>query len=247
VLRTDDRGTGESRGPTEELTFDDLVEDARACARFLQSREDVDRSRLAVVGHSEGGLTATILGAEMELAAVVLMAAPGRSIRELMREQLARGRSLAGAGAEELAELDSAVVAFFERVDAGQPIDADRLPAELRPFVAARPWLRSHAMRDPVASLKRVRAPVLLLQGARDLQVSAERDAKRLLAALDEIGHPDHELVVFPELDHLFKKTVGAESSGLDYLKTRPVDVGFLDTLAAWLRERLSRSALSAP
>jgi pimeloyl-ACP methyl ester carboxylesterase len=246
VLRVDDRGTGESRGPTAELTFDDLVEDARACVRFLQERSDVDRSRIAVIGHSEGGLTATILAVEMELAAVVLMAAPGRGLRDLMREQLARGRKLSGAGAEELADFDRAVSAFFEQVDGGDPIDADALPAELRPFVGAGPWLRSHASRDPVASLKQVRAPVLLLQGARDLQVSLERDAQRLLAALDEIGHADHELIVFPELDHLFKRTVGEESSGLDYLKTRPVDPGFLDTLASWLRDHLAGNARDA-
>jgi hypothetical protein len=40
----------------------------------------------------------------------------------------------------------------------------------------------------------------------------------------------------------LFKRTVGEESTGLDYLKTRPVDGRFLDTLAGWLRERLSAS-----
>jgi hypothetical protein len=69
--------------------------------------------------------------------------------------------------------------------------------------------------------------------------VSAERDAKRLRAALEDVSHSDHELVVFSELDHLFKRTVGDVSSGLDYLRDRPVDAEFLDTLAKWLRERL--------
>jgi pimeloyl-ACP methyl ester carboxylesterase len=239
VLRTDDRGVGESTGPTEEMTFDDLVEDARQAVRFLQGRADVDTTRIALIGHSEGGQTAPILAAEMDLGAVVLMAAPGRSIPALIREQLARGKALQGATAEELAELDAQVVAFFAKIGAGAPVDAAELPAELSAFVGARPWLASHMKQDPLANLKKVQEPVLILQGGRDIQVSAERDAPQLSRALEEINHPDFELVVFPELDHLFKKTADGESSGLDYLKERPVDPEFLDTLVEWLKQHL--------
>ena len=72
------------------------------------------------------------------------------------------------------------------------------------------------------------------------MQVSAERDAPRLVAALDDAKHPDHELKLFPTLDHLFKKA-GDPPSELDYLKSRPVDPGFLDALVAWLRARLMK------
>ena len=77
--------------------------------------------------------------------------------------------------------------------------------------------------------------PVLILQGATDFQVSPERDARALAAALDAQGHPEHELQVFPGLDHLFKRTPGERSQLADYWKERPVDAGFLDALSAWL------------
>jgi hypothetical protein len=240
VLRVDDRGVGESTGPTDGLTFDCLVEDARQAVRYLQGRADVDASHISLIGHSEGGVSAPILVAEMDLAALVLMAAPGRSIEELIREQLAYGKELQGAGEEEVAALDRAIVSFFAQIANEDEIDVQDLPPELRVFAGAEAWLRSHAKQDPAANLQRVRAPVLLLQGARDIQASAERDAKRLESALAEVEHPDFELVVFPELDHLFKRTVGEGSSGLDYLKARPVDGAFLDVLATWLGERLS-------
>jgi hypothetical protein len=70
--------------------------------------------------------------------------------------------------------------------------------------------------------------------------VSSERDTPRLVAVLDEAKHADHELVVFPALDHLFKKASDPPSE-LDYLKTRPIDPEFLDALAAWLRKRLMK------
>ena len=240
VLRVDDRGTGGSRGPTQDMTFDDLVEDARQCLLFLKERGDVDPARIALIGHSEGGQTAPILAVEHpDVAAIVLMAGPGRTIPELTAEQLLRGAQREGRSPEELEELAVEIEELFEAMLGEQPIASGQVPAELRFLLAGRAWFRSHARRDPVATLRKVRAPVLLLQGARDIQVSVERDAERLLAALEEAGHEDHELVVFPELDHLFKKTLGEESSGTDYLVDRPVDSEFLDRLAAWLKRRL--------
>ncbi len=243
VLRVDDRGAGASTGPTADMTFDDLVEDARASVRYLLGRDDVERARVALIGHSEGGQTVPILAAEMpEIAALVLMAAPGRPILELMHEQLRRAEEREGADAAGLAAFDAAFEAFEAHVRGEREVPAD-LPASLRMFLPAIAWARSHVRQDPLANVVRVKAPILILQGERDIQVSAERDAKPLAAALDGSAHADHELVVFPELDHLFKRTVGAESSPLDYLKSRPVDAGFLDVLVAWLTERL----VSAP
>ncbi len=240
VLRFDDRGVGESEGPTEGTTYDDLVADARACLRFLAARPDVDPARVAAIGHSEGGESVPILAAEGDaLAAIVLMAAPGRSVDELVREQMLYQRGIEGASAEDLEGLGRTIDDFFERLAKSEPIETEGLPEELRMLLAARAWLESHLRQDPIATIKKVRCPVLILQGGRDIQVSAERDAQVLSAALDQAGHPDHELVVFPELDHLFKKTTGERSTGLDYFKSRPIDPGFLDTLAAWLKERL--------
>jgi pimeloyl-ACP methyl ester carboxylesterase len=239
VLRIDDRGVGESTGPTEDMTYDDLVEDARRCVLFLKQRGDVDAARIVVIGHSEGGQTAPLLAAEIDLAAIVLLAAPGRGILELSHEQFLRGKRLGGASDEELEAFSAAIRAFYAQVIAGEPIDADALPPELRPFVAAQAWMRSHVEQDPVANLQRVRCPVLILQGGKDIQVSAERDAPLLEEALEEAGNPDFELVVFPQLDHLFKRSEEEEPTGLEYLQSRPVDPGFLDTLSAWLAKRL--------
>ena len=58
-----------------------------------------------------------------------------------------------------------------------------------------------------------MRCPVLILQGGRDVQVSAERDAPKLVAALDAAKHPDHELKLFPTLDHARIVSVSASAS----------------------------------
>lgn len=240
VLRFDDRGVGASTGPTDGMTFDDIVADARACVRFLRAREDVDPTRLALIGHSEGGQVAPVVAqAEEGLAALVLLAAPGRNLQTITREQFLAAKALEGAEEDELEAYGASIDAFLEDVNSGAELVPASLPGELAMLVPARAWLASHAALEPARVIRSVTCPVLLLQGATDIQVSPERDAKVLEAALAAADHGDHELVVFPGLDHLFKRTPGATPSGLDYLKVRRVDDSVLEKLASWLGERL--------
>jgi len=236
VLRIDDRGVGESKGPTTDLDLDGLIEDARQSVLFLQKREDVDGTRIVLIGHSEGAVTVPILAARMEgIAAIVLMAGPGRPLNEILVEQLVAGKREEGAKDDELKTFELQARKFLAQLVAGGEIDRTGLPDELATWIDARAWLTSHAKVDPLANIVQVKCPILILQGERDIQVSAERDARLLAAALEAAHHPDFELVVFPGLDHLFKRTPGAKPSGLDYLKDRPVDSEMLDKLAVWL------------
>jgi uncharacterized protein len=236
VLRVDDRGVGESKGPSAELDLDDLIEDARQCVLFLQKREDVDGARTVLIGHSEGAVTVPILAAQMEgVAAVVLLAGPGRPLNEILVEQLAAGKREEGVQGEELEAFEQRARKFLAELVAGGDIDRAGLPDDLAVWIDARAWVTSHAKVDPLANIAKVKCPILILQGECDIQVSPERDARKLAAALEAAHHPDFELVVFPGLDHLFKRTPGAKPSGLDYLKDRPVDSEMLNQLAAWL------------
>jgi hypothetical protein len=59
--------------------------------------------------------------------------------------------------------------------------------------------------------------------------------------ALREGGNPDATMKLFPQLDHLFKKTASDKPTTRDYLQARPIDGEFLDVLVAWLKERARR------
>ena len=239
VLRVDDRGVGASTGPTKDMTFADIVADGRRAVRFLRARPDVDPARIALIGHSEGALTAPLL-ADEPIAAIVLMAGPGRPLEALLKEQLRLGRELQGAKPAELDAFEHEIDAFLAHVAKDEPIEPKGLAPELAAFLPGRAWLKSHLGRDPLAVLAKVTCPILVLQGGKDVQVSAERDAPKIVAALDAAGHHDHELRVFPALDHLFKRA-SDKPSELDYLRARPIDPEFLDALVAWLSRRLLR------
>jgi pimeloyl-ACP methyl ester carboxylesterase len=239
VLRVDDRGTGGSSAMPPDASFTDLIADARACVQFLEKREDVDPKRIAVIGHSEGGETAPILAEDRGIAAIVLLAAPGRSILEIVADQNRLALTKQGLGKDDIEKQMAGVRAFLAKLASDEAIDASKASEEEMTAIASRKWFQSHAKRDPIATIKEVKCPVLILQGATDFQVSPEKDAAALEAALKEAKNPDHELKVFAGLDHLFKKSPGQTSELQDYWKSRPIDPGFLDALGTWLEKRL--------
>ena len=240
VLRVDDRGVGASTGPMEGLGFDELVADARACVDFLFEREDVDPERLAVIGHSEGGVTVPLLALERpRIAAVVLMAATGRPLADVIMDQNRAALETSGLEGEALEGTLAGVRDLLDRLAGDGEVKPEELPADQRAMLANRAWFQDHARQDPPATLAQVKCPVLILQGAKDFQVSAEKDARALAAALEQAEHPDYDLHVFPELDHLFKRVQGEQSTLAEYFTERPVDEQFLSVLDDWLRARL--------
>ena len=80
VLRYDDRGTYKSEGDFSSATTFDLARDAQSAVHFLSNDDRVRPDQIVVVGHSEGGMIANILGARMpELSGIVSLA--GTAIR----------------------------------------------------------------------------------------------------------------------------------------------------------------------
>ena len=80
VLRYDDRGIFDSEGDFSAATTLDFARDASAAVNYLKKRPEVDSTKIVVMGHSEGGLIANILGASIpNLSGIVSLA--GTSIR----------------------------------------------------------------------------------------------------------------------------------------------------------------------
>ena len=88
VVRYDKRGVGHSGGRDERATIEDFAGDVLSVFQWLKKRKDIDKNRISVVGHSEGGAVALIAGARKDdLAALVLIAAPGSKGADLILEQ----------------------------------------------------------------------------------------------------------------------------------------------------------------
>ena len=88
VLRTDDRGVGKSTGNFTTATSADFASDASSGIDYLLSRPEADKKKIGLIGHSEGGMIAPMVATERkEIDFIVLLAAPGVKIIDLMTEQ----------------------------------------------------------------------------------------------------------------------------------------------------------------
>jgi hypothetical protein len=100
VLRVDDRGVGGSTGNFEEATALDYAADAMAGVTYLKGRKEIDHESIGLIGHSEGGIIATMVAVQSpDTAFVVLIASPGMAIKKM--ESSEKVRALTAKGASE--------------------------------------------------------------------------------------------------------------------------------------------------
>ncbi|MBV9960787.1 MAG: alpha/beta fold hydrolase [Parafilimonas sp.] len=88
VLRVDDRGIGNSTGNFATSTTADFVKDVNASVDYLKTRAEVNDKKVGLLGHSEGGMIAPVVASQRkDIDFIVLLAAPGVKIIDLMAEQ----------------------------------------------------------------------------------------------------------------------------------------------------------------
>ncbi len=239
VLRYDDRGVGESGGDLGSAGLSDLVADVQAAVRYLRSRPEIDDAHVALIGHSEGGVIAPIVAVrDPALAAIVLMAGTATSLDSVIIEQAVSAALEAGGDSADLAEAREMMEEFSQAIREGRDWEETDLPPGLKALESARKWLREHMQHDPLATIRSVQAPVLIVNGGQDIQVPPEH-ARRLGAALEETGHLDYEVKIFPRLNHLFAVSRGEGAA--EYTDPNAaVDSEFLGHLADWLTARLT-------
>jgi pimeloyl-ACP methyl ester carboxylesterase len=242
-LRFDTRGAGNtSLGPDAlELGLDSTIDDARACLAFLRDHPEGRELPLFLIGHSEGGIVAMVLAAPpSDCAGVVLMATPGRRIDEIVADQLAFQSTRNGLTPEQSEARQTELRELFRLIEADLPWVEGQVPDYLLPALRTRHWLKQYLARSPTALISALRCPVLICQGRKDFQVSAERDSPRLLEAARSAGL-DVTYRVFSDLDHLFKHSPGDSTVQAYFDASRAIDREFLDTLTDWL-QRQSRT-----
>ncbi len=88
ILRVDDRGTGKSTGNFGQSTTADFANDVQTSLNYLKSRQEVDKTRMGMIGHSEGGMIAPLVASQRkDIDFIILLGAPGEKISKLMEDQ----------------------------------------------------------------------------------------------------------------------------------------------------------------
>jgi len=193
-LRIDKRGMfGSARAISDAnaVTIADYVVDVRTWVAGIRARTGA--SCVWVLGHSEGGLVALAAVNEPGICGLVLVAAAGRPLGEVLREQLKANP----ANAPILGEALEAIATL----EAGKSVDMTKLNPTLAGLFhpSVQGFLRDVMAYDPAALIGGYAGPVLILHGRRDMQTGVA-DAERLKA-----GNPRAELVLLDNVNHVLK------------------------------------------
>lgn len=99
ILRYDKRGVGQSTGTYNNmLTSEDFARDAAAGIEYLNNRPEIDRTRIGIVGHSEGGMIAAMVASQLpSIAFIILLAAPSSTSIETNLMQVSKQLQADGA------------------------------------------------------------------------------------------------------------------------------------------------------
>ena len=241
VVRFDRRGFGQSGGRSESARLDDYADDVRTVVRWLGERKDIDRNRIALVGHGDGGWVALIAAARerRRIAAVATIGTPGAAGGEVLLEQqqAALDRlNLMPAEREQRIALQHQIHAA---VTTGK--GWDNVPAAMR-READTAWLQSLLAFDPGKTIADVRQPMLIVHGELDQQVPAAH-AERLatLARRKGDGPPSVELVLVRGVDHLLlaPDADGGSGDGVP-LRERVVSPDVAMAVSGWLTRTMN-------
>ena len=231
VLRADDRGIGGSTGreTLENATTTSLAEDTRAQIAWLRARKEIDPQRIVVIGHSEGASIAAMIGAsDPKLAAVVMMAGVAKRGAEVSIEQQ-----------EDMLRSDPTMTEAVKQTMREKQKEAVQtlLAGGDLPGQKANAWVREYFSYDPLPTARKVKQPLLILQGERDRQVD-QSHAQILAAAVRNAGNKDVTVRVFPTLNHLFLPSTTGSFSEYSHLTTTKVPGDVLDALTGWVKAR---------
>jgi pimeloyl-ACP methyl ester carboxylesterase len=201
-VRIDKRGMFGSSAATADanaVTIPDYVADVQAWTRVIRQRTKAPC--IWLLGHSEGGLVAMAAAKNPDLCGLLLVAAPGRPMGEILREQLKANAANSPLLSQALPAIDA--------LEAGKRVDTTSMnPALLRLFApVVQGFLISAFSYDPRQLLAGYGKPVLILQGQRDLQVR-EADAQALKQA-----DPKATLVLLPDVNHVLKSVASDDVS----------------------------------
>ncbi len=234
VVRYDKRGVGQSGGRDERATIQDYAEDVLSVVKWLEKRKDVDRRRITIAGHSEGGAVALIAGSRRkELAALVLMAAPGTRGTDLVLEQQTHGLDvLKVSDAERAAKVD-----LQRRIQTAvlTGVGLEGLPEDVRKR-ADTPWFRSLLQFDPAQVMTKVKQPLLIIQGELDTQVPPHHAQRLADLARKRKKAPAVEVVLLPGVNHLLVRAVTGEIAEYPDLKEKTVVPEVAPRIAEFLR-----------
>lgn len=269
VLRVDDRGTGDSDLGSFSATSENFMGDVLAGVDFLKTRKEIDPKKIGLIGHSEGGMIAPMAAARSkDVAFIVLLAGPGQRGEDVVTTQTELMQRVQGTDPDTIAQGTAllnkihTIVKIENDENRREQLVKEELARHVGPMSETQrkafaplessirslmpmfrlPWFRYFITFDPAPVLRRVKVPVLALNGELDLQVACKENLDRIAAALKAGKNKDVTVNSFPKLNHLFQTSqTGLPSEYMTIEETMSPQVP--EVIARWILERTNRTS----
>lgn len=258
VLRYDDRGVGKSTGDFNKATSLDFAKDAEAVWKFLVKQKGVNKTKVGIIGHSEGGLIAPMVAAaNKSVGFIVLMAGPsvpGGIIIPDQQELIMRASGTDEKEISQQTELTQLIINYIFQNASSTSLQQD-LTTQIEKWIKelnfpvpkssssksfarqtaysyTTDWMKTFIITSPSDFIKDVDCPVLALFGENDLQVSVRAN----MEPMQQLLHSQQESSVhsFPNLNHLFQTSeTGSPSEYL--LIEETLSPAFLEYVSNWI------------
>jgi len=233
VLRYDDRGTAESKGDFKTATSLDFVSDVESAIKYLKTRKEINKKKIGLIGHSEGGIIAPMVAAKSkDISFIVLLAGtgiPGDQLLLLQKELIEKASGVSdeklqkglafNKGAFDIVTkstnsetLKTDLTAYIKQILKDTP-ESER-PAgmseddfvKLQVDQLTSPWMQYFIKYNPAIILEKVKCPVLALNGEKDLQVPSKVNLEAIKKGLEKGGNKKVTIKELPNLNHLFQE-----------------------------------------
>ncbi|WP_221567939.1 alpha/beta hydrolase [Alkalihalobacillus sp. TS-13] len=223
-LRYDKRGAGKNQEAViteEDIRFDRFVEDAEKWIELLE--QDKRFTDIIIIGHSQGSLVGMMAAEDSAADAFISIAGAGRTIDEVLREQL---ETLP----DELYDESESILEELRRGNRVEEVDP-QLMSIFKPSV--QPFLMSWLNYDPTEEIRQMSIPTLIINGKNDVQVSV-KDAENLAAA-----RPDAELLLIDKMNHVLKEAPENRDENLATYSdpSLPLADGLVEGITNFLKE----------
>ena len=230
--RTARYGLKSADDTTTFTVLDEIVNDARAAAELAAKQLKIDPKRIYVLGHSEGGYIAPrIAQGDTQIAGIILLAGSARPLEKVILDQIHYLASFPGVPPEQAQKQFAAIEAMTKDIQ-----NPDLKPTDKVSFLGAEiPASYFIDLRgyDPVAMAAKLKIRILVLQGARDYQVTNE-DFDLWKKGLS--GEPNVTFKLYPDLNHLFVTGEG-KSKPAEYDKAGHVAAETVTDIADWVKK----------
>ena len=225
VLRFDDRGTAKSTGEFKNATTFDFATDVEYAIKYLQTRKEINKNSIGLIGHSEGGIIAPLIASEnKDIDFIVLMAGPALRGDKLLMLQKYKIETQMGIN-KQVIENNQQIFTGAYMIILDENLEKEVLSDTLSHYFTSKYgvalpenqkdalvnqlsslWMIDFIRLDPAVYLEKVTCPILAINGDKDLQVPSKENLEIIENIFKNSENTKVTIKELENLNHLFQE-----------------------------------------